>query len=164
MRVFLKIIKIAQNKFQAACPNFFAFMSRYRSWFKFFVAGTFAGATELLLLFILHGLCKINIVLATSISFMTSFAVSFSLQKYWAFDSQEKDHIHVQLALYLGIAFINLNINGWAMHILVNHHKIWYLWAQLIVSSCIGLESFLTYKFIIFRNRQNKKYEINSQS
>ena len=95
-------------------------------------------------------------------AFMISFIVSFSLQKYWAFDSHGKEHLHVQFALYLGIAFVNLNINGWAMHILVNHYKIWYLLAQVIVSGCIGLESFLTYKFIIFRNRQNKNYETNS--
>ncbi|MEI7451990.1 MAG: GtrA family protein [Candidatus Falkowbacteria bacterium] len=151
---FLKIIKIAKEKFQPACPTFFAFMVRYPAVFKFIVAGIFAGGTDLILLFLFHGIFNIGIVTATSMAFMISFVVSFSLQKYWTFNSKEKNRLHVQLALYLSIAFVNLNINGWGMHVLVNYYKVWYLLAQVIVSGLIGFESFLIYKFIIFRNRK----------
>jgi len=164
MKKFFRLVQIIKNKFQPIFPDLFRFMTRYRSLVKFLISGFFAGGSDLLFLFIFHGVFNLGTVISTSLAFIISFVISFNLQKYWAFDSRENNRLHVQLILYMAIAFINLSINAWVMHILVNQYNIWYLLAQLIVTISLGLESFVAYKFIIFRNTKIKSYEVNSKS
>jgi putative flippase GtrA len=119
-----------------------------------------AGGTDLIFLFIFHGLLHINLVLSTSVAFILSFLVSFTLQKFWTFRNYSEDKVVHQLSLYVLNAFIGLNLNGTGMHLLVNKYAVWYMLAQIIVNLVLGVWNFFVYKFIVFNIGKN---EINSK-
>jgi len=123
------------------------------------MSGGIAGGVDLGVLYICHGLLNINVIVSTSIAYILSFWVSFYLQKFWTFNNQDQHRVWSQICIYIVIAFINLNLNGYLMHIFVNRWQVHYLWSQLIVSILIGLESFVAYKFIVFRKKD--KAEVN---
>jgi putative flippase GtrA len=123
---------------------------------KFFFAGSTAAVIDLLFLFLFHGILKWGLVLSTSLAFILSFAVSFTLQKFWTFRNYSQKRIPVQFVLYIGNAFIGLNINGFLMHVFVNKLNIWYLLAQILVNLIIGVYNFFVYKFIVFRTKTDE--------
>lgn len=134
-------------------PRTFCYLDRRKSIVKFIIAGCFSGGTDLFVLFILHGLLKLEIVLSTSGAFIISFLVSFTLQKFWTFRNHNQSLLARQLTLYISAALISLYLNGLAMHTLVNRLAVWYLLAQFVVNLVLGLCNFLVYKFIIFRKQ-----------
>jgi putative flippase GtrA len=134
-------------------PRLYWLCDRRKSSIKFFFAGSTAAAVNLLFLFIFHGCFKWGLVFSTSLAFILSFIVSFTLQKFWAFRNYYYKKIPVQLVLYIINAIIGLNLNGFLMHLLVNKLGIWYLLAQVGVSLLIGLYNFLIYNFVIFRKK-----------
>jgi putative flippase GtrA len=132
-------------------PRVFRLVDRYQRFIKFFLAGFAVTIINLFLLFILHGIFKIAIVPATSLSFVVSFVASFYVHKFFAF-TDYSPHYFKQFCLHVIVAVVNLNINGLFMHILVNEYHVWYLFSQLLVDAIIGIDSFLLYKFVIFKN------------
>ena len=145
-----------RNFFSTRWPQVYSFCDQRKSFFKFLVAGCFSGGSDLVFLYILFGLFKVSIVLATSVAFILSFLVSFALQKFWTFRNYSQDKVAKQIFLYILFAFVGLNLNGVFMHILVNRYNVWYLLAQFMVNLVIGFLNFLTYKFIIFINPKNE--------
>jgi len=137
-------------------PKTYSFCNSRKSIVKFFIAGVFAGGSDLLFLFIFHGLLNWPIVPSTSLAFIFSFAVSFTLQKFWTFRNFSQDKAASQFILYILNAIIGLGLNGYFMHILVNRHHIWYLLAQVIVSMAIGVYNFFAYKTLIFKIGKNE--------
>jgi len=133
-------------------PKFYCYCRKHKSIFKFFISGTLASSVDLIFLFIFHGLWGIGIVVATSMSFLLSFLVSFYLQKLWTFRNKEEKKAPRQLVLYLLNSFLSLNFNGIGMHLLVTQFGIWYLLSQIIVNLVLGSLNFFIYKFIIFRH------------
>lgn len=137
-------------------PRLFCFCEERKSIIKFFFSGAFAGAVDLIALFVFHGLLYWDIVVATSVAFLLSFMVSFSLQKLWTFRNYNNKRLPRQLVLYVGAAFISLNLNAAGMHFLVNNLGVWYLFSQIIVNLFLGVINFFTYKFIVFRKAKDE--------
>ena len=132
-------------------PKFYRICENRKSVVKFIISGSLAGGTDLVLLFLFHGVFKWPLVLSTSLAFICSFLVSFTLQKFWTFRNFNQDKVLSQFILYIINAFIGLNINGFLMYFLVNKFGIWYIFAQIIVSLIIAFYNFLIYKSIIFK-------------
>jgi putative flippase GtrA len=151
-RLYLKF----RNLFSTRCPGLFCACEKRKSVIKFFFAGSTAAAVDLLFLFFFHGVLKWGLVFSTSLAFILSFAVSFTLQKFWTFRNYSQKRIPVQFVLYIGNAFIGLNINGFLMHVFVNKFGVWYLLAQIIVNVIIGFYNFFVYKFIVFRTKTDE--------
>lgn len=137
-------------------PNAYSFCDTHKSVVKFFISGSFAGGSDLVFLYFFYGILGWGIVISTSVAFILSFVVSFTLQKFWTFRNYEQNQMASQLVLYLINAFIGLNLNGWLMHFLVNRFGVWYILAQIIVNLSIGFYNFLIYKFIIFKTDKNE--------
>jgi len=137
-------------------PKIYCFCENRKSIIKFVIAGCFAGGTDLIFLYIFHGLLKMEIVLSTSIAFILSFLVSFTLQKYWTFRNFNHNKVFNQLFLYILNAVIGLNLNGLLMHLLVNRFNVWYLLSQVIVNLFLAIFNFIVYKFIIFKIGKNE--------
>ena len=135
-------------------PNFWDRRVRYKAVAKYAIAGIGASSIDLVALYIFHGVLEIRIITATSLAFLCSFMLSFNLQKFWTFSNRHSDKkaFSKQLGLYLSINFVNINVNGALMYVLVNNYKIWYLLSQVISGLIIGALNFLVYKFIIFRS------------
>lgn len=161
MPVINKFYALFHSRFRSTCPKAYCYCSAKKHIFKFFVSGSLAGLTDLIFLFVFHGILAIDIVLATSMAFLLSFIVSFSLQKRWTFRDTDEKKVPKQLVLYILNAFLSLNINGIGMHFLVNENGTPYLLAQLIVNLALGSLNFIIYKTIIFRNEQED--EINCE-
>ncbi len=153
MRIFLRLFARFKHYVARHWPRLYARLARRKSLVKFLMSGPIAGILDLGLLYILHGLFQVPVLWATTIAYIFSFGVSFYLQKFWTFCNYNRKHVHYQLLMYFFLAIINLNINGYLMYILINNYSVWYLFAQLGVSITIGLESYVIYKFVIFRKR-----------
>jgi len=137
-------------------PRLYEFGQKNKSIIKFIIAGGLAGGTDLILLFVFHGLLKIEIVLSTSSAFILSFLVSFGLQKFWTFRNYCQDKVVQQLFLYIINALLGLYLNGLGMHLLVNKYALWYILAQIIVNLFLAVMNFIVYKFIIFKIGANE--------
>lgn len=137
--------------FSISYPKIFAYCNKRKAVVKFFIAGLFSGATDLIVLFILHQLLGIDIIFSTSFAFVAAFMISFSLQKLWTFRNYNHQRLPRQLVLYLFNAFVNMSLNAFFMHYLVNNLGIWYLLAQIMVNLFLGVFNFINYKFIIFK-------------
>lgn len=162
MSLVNKFYNLIHGKFRAQWPQLYCYCEGRKSFLKFFLAGTLASLTDLVFLFLFHGLFGLTIVLATSLAFLISFAVSFSLQKRWTFHNHDKGRIPKQLVLYFLNAFLSLNMNGASMHWLVTGSHVPYLLAQIMVNLALGSLNFIIYKSIVFRNEQED--EINCKS
>jgi putative flippase GtrA len=125
---------------------------------KFFFAGSSAAAVDLLFLFLFHGIFHWGLVLSSSLAFILSFVVSFTLQKFWTFRNYSQKKMPIQFVLYIGNAFIGLNLNGVLMHLFVNKFGAWYLLAQIVVNLLIGVYNFFVYKFIVFRKKTDENH------
>lgn len=143
---------IFRNFFARNFPALYSFCEARKKMCKFIFSGTLSGVSDIFSLFILHGVFKFGIIFSTSTAFILSFVISFSLQKIWTFRNQDKDRLIKQLSLYFSNAFLDLNINAFLMHVLVNRFGIWYIFSQLIANSLIGTLNFFVYKFLIFKD------------
>lgn len=150
-----------RNYFSCRFPRLYYICDKY----KILVKCTFSGVTvafvELVVLFICYRLLSWQLVVSTSIAFICSFLLSFSLQKFWTFRNFSQSKTARQLIMYFFNAFIGLNLNGFFMHKLVNQYHIWYLLAQVIVILAIGVYNFTIYNLVIFRKEKKEKNEIN---
>lgn len=155
-RLYFKFRNFLSNRF----PKTYCFCDRQKSIVKFLITGCLAGGTDLIFLFAFHGLFKWPIVLSTSLAFICSFAISFTLQKLWTFRNFSQEKVVSQFILYILNALIGLNLNGFLMHLLVNEYGVWYILAQIIVNLAIGFYNFLVYKSIVFKIGKD---EINNE-
>ncbi|MFA5155331.1 MAG: GtrA family protein [Patescibacteria group bacterium] len=142
--------------FSTKFPRIFKIIEPQKSIIKFFIAGSFSGGADIVLLFVFHGLFRLDIVLSTSLAFICAFLISFTLQKFWTFRNYCQKKVLHQLFLYIINALIGLYLNGWFMHLLVNKYQTWYILAQIIVNLVLAVVNFLVYKFIIFKIGENE--------
>lgn len=119
--------------------------------FRFMVSGGMATLTQVLSLSIFYKLFDLNIIISTTLAFLLAFTVSFNLQKFWTFKDFRNSQLYKQLYLYFTVSFINLIVNGFLMHFMVNELSLFYIFSQILVSGFIGVYSFLVYKFLIFK-------------
>ncbi len=146
--------------FNSSWPKIYTVCNHRKSVVKFFFAGATAATVDLFFLFLFYGVFKWELVFSTSLAFILSFIVSFTLQKFWTFRNYCQKKMPVQFVIYITNAFIGLNINGFLMHTLVYNVGIWYLFSQVIVNFTIGVYNFFIYKFIVFRST---RYENNCE-
>lgn len=161
MPVVSKFYNLIHGNFKTRLPKLYCYCEGRKSFLKFFMAGSLAGTTDLIFLFLFYGVFDLNIVLATSLAFLMSFAVSFYLQKHWTFKNNDERKTPKQVILYFLNAFLSLNINAVCMHFLVNELHVPYLLAQIMVNLGLGGVNYIVYKSIIFRNEQED--EINCE-
>ncbi|MFZ4648357.1 MAG: GtrA family protein [Patescibacteria group bacterium] len=139
--------------FLAHFPNLMAYLHRNKSAAKFVLSGCLTGGLDLFFLYIFHGIMHIGIIKATSMSFVICFLLSFFLQKIWTFRNRSNDRVLRQMLMYFAVGFMNLNFNGFLMHILVIRFGVWYLLSQLLVNFTLGAGNYIFSKFIIFRKK-----------
>ncbi len=152
-----------RNYFSCHFPRLYRICDKYKILVKCSFSGVTVGLIDLTLLFILYHIFSWPLVVSTSIAFIFSFFLSFSLQKFWTFRNFNQSKTARQLILYFMNAFIGLNLNGFFMHLLVNQYHIWYLSAQIIVILVIGIYNFAIYNLVIFKKEKKEKNEINHE-
>lgn len=135
-------------------PNFFKFLNRFKDKIKFVISGALATIVNLFFLFIFFSILDIQIIYASSMSWLLAILISFNLQKYWTFRSFSFKKMSSQVILYLLIAILSLILNARWMYLLVEGLNINYLLAQIIVLFVLAILNYIVYKFIIFKEKK----------
>ena len=110
---------------------------------KYLIAGGTATLVNLLILYTLTEFFQLWYLLYSALGFITSFFVSFYLQKFWTFRDKDKEKIYQQLKMYFIVALANLGLNTGLMYFSVEILKFWYLLAQIFISGLIAIENYL---------------------
>lgn len=127
--------------------------NKYIRIIKYLISGSAAAAIDLILLYFFTDRLGIWYLASAGLAFVISFFISFFLQKFWTFNDSGKQKMYRQMAIYFGVAVVNLSLNTFLMYALVDGLKVWYILAQVIASGLIAIESYLVYKIYIFHGR-----------
>ena len=109
---------------------------------RFIIAGCISTTVSFSLLFILTEILGVWYLLSSTIAFIMTFAVSFTLHKFWTFKSREAHILRAQMVQSLVLAIWNIGLNALAMYILVDVAQIWYMLAQALTLAVIGSETY----------------------
>lgn len=129
----------------------FDFLFKLPLWFRFLISGGIGTVLNLMMVYLLTDVMGIWYLYSTTIAFVISFFVSFTLQKFFTFQDHALDTIRAQAPKYLAVALINMGLNALFMYVLVENVGLHYLLAQIITIGSISVESFIVYRFIVFK-------------
>jgi putative flippase GtrA len=135
----------------SAFPQIHGILFKKKTVIKFIVAGGFATAVDIIGLSIGKEVFHLPLRPAVAISFLIAFCVSFTLQKFWAFEDISTESAHSQAVFYFVISVANFFLNLELMTFLVEVVKIWYVLSKIIVSGGIAFSSFFIYRTFIFK-------------
>lgn len=136
-------------------------MKKYKIYLKYVASGIIGLNVDVGCLYFFTNVLGIWYLFSAAIVSCIVFFVSFYLQKFWTFRDKSKCAMHQQMLKYLAIGLLNLLLNLIGIYILVEKFNIYYLIAQLMVCSVIGIESFFIYKLLIFKCRINTRKREN---
>lgn len=117
---------------------------------RFFISGITTALVQLSVLFLLTDILEIYYITSSILAFLVALLTSFNLQKRWTFKNSSSDQ-GKQFIVYSVTAIVNLILNTALMYLFVDIFNIWYILSQVIVFGIIAVESFLIYRFIIFK-------------
>lgn len=127
-----------------------AFLSRHAQLVRFFISGSIATTTNLVVAYVATDILGLYYLLSSAAAFVLSFLVSFSLQKFWTFESRELARIPRQATIALGVAGGNLVLNTFLVFCFVECAGLHYLVGQFLASAIIACETFFLFKFVVF--------------
>jgi len=127
----------------------------YGKIFRFLIAGGASTAFMFGALLILHELLGVWYLASSAIAFTLTLALSFMIQKFWAFKDHSLHTIDKQFYSFLILGIANLFANIILMYVLVETFHIWYIVAQVITMGFIATWDFLLYHFLIFPHKEN---------
>jgi putative flippase GtrA len=96
-------------------------------------------------------------ILSSIIAVTISTVVGFCLQKYWTFKTRAPTQTHIQFALYVLVACINIALNTAIVFVLISFFATYYLLAQAIAAGMIAIWSFFVYRGLIFKVNGNMR-------
>ncbi len=118
---------------------------------RFFIAGGFAGVTDLLLLYTFNTIFGIHYLLSAIFAFGGAFLVSFFLHKFWTFKSHGES-VHKQVVLYLCTSLFGLGLNTLLMYIFVDYFFVQVIVSQILVGLIVALFSFSISRKFVFKH------------
>lgn len=140
-------------QYDESVGTFHSRFNAYRRILKFLASGVITAIADLLLL---HGLIKfadIEQVTASVIAYAAALILNFTLQKFWSFQERDISRIKLQAVQFAGNGMLNLGMNTIQMYVFIHILGMNYLLAQILSLPLIALESYLAYRFVIFRHR-----------
>lgn len=123
---------------------------------RFLTVGLTAAVTEYGLFYLLYKQLSVPLLIANSLSFIAGFSISFSLNRFWAFntDADYKLRMRAQLGLYAGLAAVNLflsNILIGLMHVVGMNT----LLGKLLTMAMIATWNYSIMRLLIFSEKTN---------
>lgn len=144
------------NEFKRIYILFDQKYASYMRIFRFIISGGMATITNLFFLFLLHKVFGIWYITSSVASYIISFVVSFSMQKYWTFNDDSNDRVKSQAIIYVIVTTINLGINTLLIYTFVEKFGLDPLFAQIVSSVVIAIESFLVYRVLFNSKVENQ--------
>lgn len=126
---------------------------KYFKILRYLISGSIAAATNLGALYLLVNVFHLWYIVASGISFVLTFVVSFVLQKFWTFNDPHLDILKKQIGISLVVAGGNLLLNTVYMYIFVEYLHLHYMQAQVFTMILVAVGSFLAYQHLIFKPR-----------
>lgn len=74
---------------------------------RYLVVGGSTFVLDFGILFTLHGLWHLNLAASTSVAYWVSISYNFILNRYWTFDSREKESLMRHITTYFVLLVIN---------------------------------------------------------
>jgi putative flippase GtrA len=118
--------------------------------FRFFISGSTAAATNLILLYIFTSLLGIWYIASLVIAYAIAIIVSFSLQKFWTFSHYSLERTRSEIMWYILNNILGLSFNAVLLYILVEYVGLWYMYAQFIPLVILSIWNFFVFRFFIF--------------
>jgi putative flippase GtrA len=136
---------------------FIGFITKHKSQLfllmRYLLGGGTAATTNLLLLFVFTDYFHWWYLAASTIAFIISGFVSFTVQKFITFRDRTTDKIHHQAVMYLSFALFNIMANGGLMFSFVELAHVHYLLAQVFSGVIIAAWSLVVYRYVIFNTK-----------
>jgi putative flippase GtrA len=126
-----------------------------KKFLKYLIAGGSAFITNLGLLYFFTEVIKVWYVFSSITAFAASFSVAFTLQKFWTFNNHSTVELRQQLTMSFSVAIFNLVLNTALVYLLVEQFTLHYIFAQILTTGVIAIESFLMYQYVIFVSKSN---------
>lgn len=126
---------------------------KYFKILRYLISGSIAAVTNLGSLYLFVNVFHLWYIVASGISFVLTFIVSFVLQKFWTFNDPHLDILKRQIGVSLVVAGCNLLLNTVYMYFFVEYLHLHYMQAQVLTMILVAIGSFLAYQYLIFRPR-----------
>lgn len=126
---------------------------KHTRFFRFFFSGGAALGADLVFLYLFTEIFGIWYLASAIVAFILAFTVSFTLQKFWTFGDHSREGLHTQIGIYFLVSVVNLALNTLLVFIFVEWAGLFYLFAQIVASALIAIESFFIYQRFIFKKK-----------
>jgi putative flippase GtrA len=123
---------------------------------RFLISGGTAAIMNLTVLYACTDLLHFWYVYSAGIAFILGLLVSFTLQKFWAFQHADTNRIHVQFAAYTALQIVNLAIDTAGIYLLVEYFGLWYILAQVFLLAVISVWTYFIFNRVLFRQKNHK--------
>lgn len=118
---------------------------------RYLIGGVSVFLFSIGLLYIFVDILGVWYLWATTMAFILSLGMSFTVQKYWTFRDHSTDGLTGQMGAYAFLQVFNLAANGSLMFIAVGKIGIPHLVAQVGTTATIAIWSFLAYRYLFTR-------------
>jgi putative flippase GtrA len=120
---------------------------------RYIIAGGTGASTDLVILYVLNGILKIQYLVAAILAFLLAFCVSFVLHKYWTFKSHGQE-THKQAMLYMLTSLFALSLNTLFMYIFVGHFHFAVILSQIFAGALVAFSSFFISRTVVFKYKK----------
>ncbi len=124
----------------------------YKQIIRFLIGGAFVFCVSISLLYFFVDILGLWYLWGTTLSFLLSLGVSFTVQKYWTFRDTSTNRLKGQMGVYATLQVINLAANDGLMYVGVDIFHISYLGAQVITAGLVAIWSFFAFRYL-FQSR-----------
>jgi putative flippase GtrA len=104
------------------------------------------------ILYVLHGIFKLNLAASTSVSYWVSISYNFVLNRYWTFDVAEKENLKHHLTTYFVLLVFNYLFTVTFVSFVGAHIN--YVIAKALAVGISMIWTYYVYKNYIFTKRQ----------
>ncbi|MCS7005744.1 MAG: GtrA family protein [Cytophagales bacterium] len=117
--------------------------------FRFGVVGGISTIVNYGVYYVLYQFIGLHYQIASAIGFITGVFVGYGLNKYWTFESHEKQS--AEIAKYFGVYIASLLLSLGFLYVCVEVIKISANIANLFAICLTTMTNFLGTKFLVFR-------------
>ncbi len=120
---------------------------------RYFFCGITATAVNLITLYLFTDIAGIWYLYSSTLAFLVSLIVSFTLQKFVVFRDMKVGKMHRQFSRFSIAAVLGTITNTALMFVCVDVLGIWYIFSQIIAGFFVMIQNFILYKFFIFNRK-----------
>ena len=125
---------------------------------RYLVVGGTTFIIDFGILYTMHSKLNVSIAIATSVAYWVSIFYNFVLNRYWTFDSREKESLKRHIVIYL--VLLSVNYLFVVIFVSVLSHHIYYIEAKAIAVIIQMIWTYPVYKKLIFVTQPKQSQNI----